>query len=121
MEEEGRIKIPPFHSPPPAKISQATALPAMEADEEEKMEKFYELINNLKAQSHIWKSEDPRKRKKSDQSLLWKPTFEWEDFAGGSDGLHSKPRNEGDGRKKSRKTVEEGGEAESVFDLKLGL
>ncbi|KAI0491617.1 hypothetical protein KFK09_025877 [Dendrobium nobile] len=120
MEEEGRIKIPPFRSPPPAKISQATSLPAIAADEEEKIEKFCELINNLKALSHIWKSEAPRKRKKS-ESLLWKPAFEWEDFAGGSDGLHLKPRNEGDGQKKSRKTVEEEVEAESVFDLNLGL
>ncbi|XP_020594822.1 NRR repressor homolog 1-like [Phalaenopsis equestris] len=99
-----------------------TAPAAMEADEEEKMEKFYALVSNLKAlRGGVCKSElAPRKRMRS-ESLLWKPTFRWEDFAGGSDGLCSTARYEECGRKKRRKEVEGGGEVESVFDLKLGL
>lgn len=120
MEEDDKRKTSPFHPPPTAKTSHATAPPAMAPDEEEKMEKFYELISNLKALSGIWKgTEASRKRMKSHESLLWKPTFELEDFAGGSDGFCSTTRYEEDGRKKRRKELE--GESESIFDLKLGL
>ncbi|PKU71331.1 hypothetical protein MA16_Dca023429 [Dendrobium catenatum] len=85
-----------------------------EEEEEEKMKKFYVLIENIRATRMLWQTAPPSKRQKR-ESLLWKPSFEWEDF---SQAVMSSS-NVGDGGKSKGKEKEEG--TERGVDLSLGL
>ncbi|KAH0463014.1 hypothetical protein IEQ34_007596 [Dendrobium chrysotoxum] len=80
-------------------------------EEEEKMKKFYMLIENIRATRMLWETE-PSKRQKR-ESLLWKPTFEWEDFS------QAASSNIGDAGISRGKEKEEG--TDSGVDLSLGL
>ncbi|KAG0455128.1 hypothetical protein HPP92_024420 [Vanilla planifolia] len=89
MEGEEKTKSPSCSIPtdlkaisPPARTSTPSFAPrpptASRAEDEEKMERFYELIEGLREMRDLWK---PIKRQKTECSS-WKPTFELEDFAG---------------------------------------
>ncbi|KAL0920207.1 hypothetical protein M5K25_009327 [Dendrobium thyrsiflorum] len=81
-------------------------------EEEEKMKKFYMLIENIRATRMLWETA-PSKRQKN-ESLLWKPAFEWEDFS--QQALSS---NIGDAGIRKGKEKEEG--TDSGVDLSLRL
>ncbi|KAL0920206.1 hypothetical protein M5K25_009326 [Dendrobium thyrsiflorum] len=83
-------------------------------EDEEKMKKFFMLMENIRATRILWQKE-PSKRQKRDSSL-WQPAFEWEDF------LQAESSNTKDGEINGGKKKEEGeGRTDSCVDLSLGL
>ncbi|PKA65299.1 hypothetical protein AXF42_Ash005632 [Apostasia shenzhenica] len=123
---EKNNKMPSFFRPAQEQAAGilSAAPPAREAEEEERIEKFYKLLGNLKAvRGQFWRGAPAKKV--SRESLLWKPTFELEDFtaAGSSSGGRGRSSG-GDGRRKrSRKEMAGEGEEKSCVggDLNLGL
>ncbi|KAL0920986.1 hypothetical protein M5K25_008009 [Dendrobium thyrsiflorum] len=112
------LSSPPPPPPPPLPET-ATAV---EVVDEEKVETFCKLIGNMIAERELWQSSFLCRRKRQKTEIeLWKPTFQWEDFAGESHGGSSAMKKAEDGRKISRKERAEKGEKESSVDLNLGL
>ncbi|KAI0513609.1 hypothetical protein KFK09_009638 [Dendrobium nobile] len=81
----------------------------MNEEEEEKMKKFFVLIENIRATRMLWQTA-PSKRQKRESSL-WQPAFALEDF------LKAESSNTNDGGKKKK----EKGRTDSCVDLSLGL
>ncbi|KAH0463916.1 hypothetical protein IEQ34_006702 [Dendrobium chrysotoxum] len=128
MAEGEKRKIPSWFptpipsSPPPPQPPLQETVTAVEVVEEEKVETFFKLIGNMIAERELWQSSFLCRRKRQRREReLWKPTFQWEDFAGESHGGSSVVKKAEDGRKISRKERDEKGEEESSVDLNLGL
>ncbi|PKU71329.1 hypothetical protein MA16_Dca023427 [Dendrobium catenatum] len=83
----------------------------MNEEEEEKMKKFFVLIENIRATRMLWQTA-PSKRQKRESSL-WQPAFALEDFLQAESSINTK-----DGGKKKKK---EEGRTDSCVDLSLGL
>lgn len=114
----GRGKRPCPTTPP-------TSKPAAEADDqEEAVEEFYALLENIRAMRDLIRTSDDRKRQKTEATPPWRPTFALEDFrereeprATAESALDpSKVEERGKGKEKR-----EVGEEENSVDLSLSL
>ncbi|XP_010907503.1 protein NIM1-INTERACTING 3 [Elaeis guineensis] len=123
MEGSRRGKRPacvdsPSSSPPPPQQA-----PLTEADEEEKIEKFYALIGNIRAMRDLWRTSPTNKRQRKEEPL-WRPTFAPEDFI---DPDETAGRPEGglvackEGKRRKGGEKEARGGEESSLDLNLAL
>lgn len=87
-------------------------------DDEEKVDKFFALVSNIKAMRDLWSANDKQKKRtrvESPTASLWKPTFEWEDF---QEVDIKDPLKDGDQAKKKKK---DDGDRENCLNLKLAL
>ncbi|XP_020588462.1 NRR repressor homolog 3-like [Phalaenopsis equestris] len=85
-----------------------------EEEEDEKMKDFYRLMERIRATRELWKAAAPTERPRKPETLLWKPAFEWEDFASkGSSEVRD------DGMSSHQENLEHG--KDCSLDLSLGL
>nr|XP_010921502.1 NRR repressor homolog 1 [Elaeis guineensis] len=119
MEGNGGAKRPAFvvsPTPPPPR-------PLAEGDEEEQMEKFYALLENIKAMRGLWRTNPANKRPRREEPL-WQPRFVREDFNDRNEdsGIPvGESHSSKDGERKKGKEKEQGGEEGSTVDLSLSL
>ncbi|KAG0459706.1 hypothetical protein HPP92_022834 [Vanilla planifolia] len=78
--------------------------------EDPKIEKFYALVERMQETRDLWnRARQPSKRIRRMETSLWKPAFEWEDFALGTS---ERGGDEGEGKRRSGSKASE--EEESV-------
>ncbi|RWW83577.1 hypothetical protein BHE74_00007905, partial [Ensete ventricosum] len=116
----GRGKRPCPTTPP-------TATRAAEADgQEEAVEKFYVLLENIRAMRDLIRTNDSYKRQKTEATPPWRPTFALEDFREKEEACATaesalNPSKEEGRRKGKEKEKREVGEEEDSVDLSLSL
>ncbi|KAG6480706.1 NRR repressor homolog 1-like [Zingiber officinale] len=98
---------------------------AAEEDEDSDMEKFYALLENIKAMRDSLRKSNSRSKRMEQKASppVWKPKFELEDFAeesgGGGVGRHRSRREEEEGKEEEE---EEAGEQKIMsLDLNFSL
>ncbi|KAG1347103.1 NRR repressor [Cocos nucifera] len=121
MERNGGAKRPAFVVSPTPPPQPAAAAPLAEGDEEEQMEKFYALLENIKTMRGLWRTDPANKRPRREEPL-WQPRFVREDFndrnEDSGDPVGESSHSSKDGERKKGKEREEGS---SSLDLSLSL
>lgn len=83
--------LPPPPPPPPPPFSSAPS--------EDEVDKFYALLENIRAVRDVWSAGNANKKPKMEENPRagsdWTPTFEWEDFQLGEQSKSDTPK-EGD-------------------------
>uniref|UniRef100_A0A0A9AZE0 Uncharacterized protein n=1 Tax=Arundo donax TaxID=35708 RepID=A0A0A9AZE0_ARUDO len=81
MDKASREALPPLPPRPAMQRQSATARLDGGGGEDEQVEKFYALLDNIRAERHLFKSQGSCKKKRPRrEEPPWRPTFTLQDF-----------------------------------------